>query len=103
MAREDLKEDAQKQHEQMRRDAELMTQLVAHPAWARFCSLIETVGANYFDTVCAPLDNVFEVTRTEYAKGTLNGLKLCAQLPHSMIEQSKSLRAPSNEEDTDDE
>lgn len=93
------REDTRRQNEETRRDAELMEQLVVHPAWKRLCDLIEVVGGNYFDQVCAPLDNVMEVVRTEFAKGTLNGLKLAASLPHAKIEESKSIRAPSNEEE----
>jgi hypothetical protein len=94
-----LEDDRRQQTAEINRDAELMEQLLNHPGWKRYISLVESVGQNYFAQVAAPLENIFEATKGEYAKGTLNGLTLATSLPRSKIEESKSLRNPSNEED----
>lgn len=83
---------------QVRSDAELMTQLMAHKGWPRYLALIEAVGQNYYKAAVAPLTTMDSALPAEYAKGALNGLTLAATLPQSKINEAKELNPRSDEE-----
>lgn len=72
-------------------DAEKLQGLIKHPGWESYMRLIEAVAQNYNKTLNLPLDNVFEVTRSEYAKGALMGLTLAATLPSTKIREANEL------------
>lgn len=72
-------------------DAELMQSLMKHPGWARYLSMIEAVSQNFYRQAMKPLENTLEVTKSEYAKGTLNGLSAAAQLPSAKIREYAEL------------
>lgn len=96
---DDIQQDVREQNAQVHRDAEVLTQLLAHPGWKVFCSLVETVGQNFYMQLVQPLETVDGCVKAEYAKGTLNGLQTAVDLPARKIAESKSLRNPSHEEE----
>lgn len=95
----DQEKELREQRAKTLKDAELLESLVAHPGWAVYCELIQTVGQNFYVQLMTPLENAFESTKTEYAKGTLNGLQSAVAMPSRKIAESKSLRNPNHEEE----
>lgn len=83
----------------IRNDAELLQGLMMHPGWKRYLALIEAVGQNYNKTLNLPLENMFEVTKSEYAKGALMGLTLAATLPSTKIREANELTRNTETED----
>ena len=75
----------------IKNDAELLQGLVKHPGWPRYLALIEAVAQNYNDTLNQPLNNLWEVTKSEFAKGALKGLTLAATLPSIKIREANEL------------
>ena len=96
---EDIAQQQREQDRQVREDARVLQALIAHPGWPVLVKLVEAVAQNYYATVMRPVESVFEVTKPEYAKGTLNGLTLAMGLPQSKIEEAKGLRRDPNEPD----
>lgn len=95
---DELRRSTQEQRAKTLKDAEVLESLIAHPGWAIYRELIQTVGQNFYVQLMTPLENALESTKTEYAKGTLNGLQSAVELPSIKIAEAKSLRNPSNEE-----
>lgn len=95
---DDIEQSTREQRAKTLKDAELLQGLIAHPGWATFIELIEHVGQNFYKQAMRPLNNTFEVTQTEYAKGTLNGLQSAVEMPSRKIAEAKLLRNPSDEE-----
>ena len=96
---DDYEKQQREQSAAIRHDAELLTQLVAHPGWKVYCSLVETVGQNFYVQLVTPLETVDQCVKSEYAKGTLNGLQTAVDMPQRKISESKSLRNPNHEEE----
>lgn len=84
---------------QIRTDADLMIQLLKHPAWARYLALIEAVGQNFHTRLMTPMENSFEAVKMEHAKGALIALSLAAQLPSAKIREAEELRSASRDEE----
>lgn len=94
---EEISADQRKQRQQIRKDAEVFTSLLAHPGWPRFLALLEAVGGNYYVTLVTPLENSFECVKSEYAKGALKGLSLAASLPSAKIKEAEELTGTDND------
>ena len=75
----------------IKNDSELLQGLVKHPGWPRYLALIEAIAQNYNKQAMQPLENVFEVTKGEYAKGALMGLTLAAAAPSAKIREANEL------------
>lgn len=95
---DELASDERDRRRRAIKDSEAFETLLKHPGWEAYLRLIEAVAQNYYKTTMMPLENVFEVTKTEHAKGTLYGLNLAASLPHAKIQEAKELRDPDAEE-----
>ena len=101
-AAQELAAQVRQERSTIKKDAELMEQLLRHPAWPRFLALIEAVADNHMKVVMTPLSNSFELTKAEYAKGTLNGLSLAASLPNAKISEAKATYGGSQAQDAGD-
>lgn len=83
----------------VKNDADLFQGLMMHPGWKRYLALIEAVAQNYNKEAMRPLENVFEATKAEYAKGALFGLTLAATLPSAKIREANELTRNTEIED----
>lgn len=95
---DELKDEAQQRNAKVREQAAAMQVLINLPAWKIFQEMVQESGQVHYATMTQPLETVDMCVKTEYAKGTLNGLGLCVSLPYRKIEELKSLRVTSNEE-----
>jgi hypothetical protein len=88
----------------IRRDAELLGELMGHRGWPRYMALVESVAQNYHATIMKPMEHVLEVTKMEFAKGALSGLSLATSLPQLKIREAEELRrtSPGAEEATEE-
>jgi hypothetical protein len=77
---------------QIRADAEMLADLMKHQGWARYLALVEAIAQNYHANLMAPLQNVMEATKTEFAKGVLSGLTLATAIPNLKIHEAQTLR-----------
>jgi hypothetical protein len=96
---EEIGAEQRRERQQIRKDAEVFTSLLAHPGWPRFLALLEAVGANYYGALVTPLENSFECVKAEYAKGALKGLTLAASLPSAKIKEAEELTGTDNDHD----
>ncbi len=83
----------------IKNDAELLQGLVKHPGWPRYLALIEAIAQNYNKEAMRPLENVWEVTKGEFAKGALMGLTLAAAAPSAKIREANELTRNTEHED----
>lgn len=95
----EIESDQRTQRRQIREDAELMEGLLLHPGWKRYLAMIESVGQNFNGQIMAPLSNVLECTKTEFAKGALTGLSLAVQLPSAKMREAKELSKSTDDEE----
>ena len=93
----DIESAQRKERTQVRDDAELLSQLMAHKGWARYRTLVEAVAQNYYAGVMKPLDSSLEVVKVEFAKGVLSGLTLATSLPELKIREAQELRRNATE------
>jgi hypothetical protein len=101
---EDIEKQQRAERQQIRSDAELLKQLVAHKGWPRYLALIERVAQNHYANVMKPVDNLLESTRVEYAKGILGGLTAATSLPAMKIREAQELTKTSpGAEEAEDE
>lgn len=96
---EEIGSEQRAQRRQIKEDADLMAMLVKHPGWPRFMAMIETVAQNFNARLMAPMENMLEATKMEFAKGALTGLSLAAQLPHAKIREAKELSKNTDDEE----
>lgn len=87
-AAQEIASEQRMENERLREDARLMQQLLAHPGWRRYVSMIEAVSQNYYLKIMTPMETSLEAVKMEHAKGTLNGLSLSAQLPSAKIREA---------------
>lgn len=97
-ASREIEQKQRQERETLRRDAELLEALLTHPGWPRYKALIEAVAQNFYAAVMKPMENSLEVTRTEFAKGTLNGLTLASSLPGMKIKEAQEMRRPDDDD-----
>lgn len=83
---------------QIREDAELFNDLMKHRGWARYLTLVESIAQNYHVTIMAPLANVMEATKPEFAKGVLSGLTLATAIPNLKIHEAQGMRSQADDE-----
>lgn len=89
VAANEIASEQRMENERLRSDALLMDQLMRHPAWKRYITMIEGISQNFVQTALTPLENFLEMPKAEAAKGTLKGLSLAAQLPAAKIREAK--------------
>jgi hypothetical protein len=95
----EIERDQRSQTRQVREDAELFHDLMRHKGWARYMTLVETVGQNYHAGIMAPLESVLGCTKMEFNKGVLSGLTLAAALPNMKIKEAQELRSKSGDDE----
>lgn len=96
---QEIESSQREQRRQIRQDAELLEGLTLHPGWKRYLALIEAIGNNFNGQIMKPLENVFEGTKMEFAKGALTGLTLAAQLPSLKMREAAELRSGDDTEE----
>jgi hypothetical protein len=96
---DDIERKQREERIQVRKVAELFESLMAHPGWPKYIALVETIGQNYHGTIMKPLENVFEATKIEFAKGVLSGLSLATAIPRLKINEAQELRRSAPEEE----
>jgi hypothetical protein len=89
----EIEQKQRAERRQVREDAEVLADLMKHKGWSRYLTLVETIAQNYHNSVMAPLANVFEATRPEFAKGVLNGLTLATAIPNLKIREAHDQRS----------
>lgn len=98
-AQEELAAEQRAVRRKTKEDADLLQSLIAHKGWARYVELVESAGQLQMKTLREPLENTFQVTKSEYAKGTLNGLENAVKLPYLMIAEAKDAYGHTDDEE----
>ena len=84
---------------QVRSDADVFHELMKHPGWPRFLTLVETIAQNYHVAIMKPVENILEMPKAEFAKGVLSGLSLATAIPQMKINEARELRSQPDEEE----
>jgi len=88
----DIERQQREQARTTRADAELFVDLMKHPGWPRYMSLVETIAQNYHGVIMKPLDSSLEVVKIEFSKGVLSGLTLATAVPTMKIREAQEMR-----------
>lgn len=99
---EEIAADQRKERRELHANASALTELIQHPGWKLYVTLIEAVGQNYYRTAMEPLATVMDATKGEFAKGALMGLTLAATLPSAKIREAADFKQNNTEPDEDE-
>lgn len=98
-AKTELSQDERMRRRQVRTDAELFGELLKHPGWGRYLSMVEAVAQNHHTAIMKPVESLLEMPRVEYNKGVLSGLSLASALPQMKIQEAHDLVRRADEEE----
>ena len=71
--------------------------------WDFYCSLVDGVTASQASLLTAPAGDIGGLLRTEYQKGTVNGLRLLRGVFDETIAQAKAIRRREEELEGEEE